>query len=205
MAAPIEQPNLRDKQKALTRDALIRAASEICAEEGFSSVSIDKIAQRAGSSRATFYLHFPSKIALAKAVNEQLDMVALPLYDSLRQHAEEALPLKSWMSEVIRYWTDNRDAIATAQQATMSEPAMMEVMQDRTNRYASVVESLLAKSISGAEVRRTTAVAMILQLERVNYLWQVAGWEFSAAAVHDMFTDSWERVLEPWASQRNAN
>lgn len=51
-----------------TRERLLEAASRIILEESLSQLSIDRIAQRAGLSRRTFFLHFTSKDELLAEV-----------------------------------------------------------------------------------------------------------------------------------------
>lgn len=55
-----------------SRQKLLNAASEILRTENFSRLSIDHIAERAGLSRRTFFLHFESKDTLLKEVLQQL-------------------------------------------------------------------------------------------------------------------------------------
>jgi AcrR family transcriptional regulator len=53
---------------ARTRGALVAAARELFAEQGFAATSRDAIAARAGVTRGALYHHFDSKTALAAAV-----------------------------------------------------------------------------------------------------------------------------------------
>lgn len=59
-------------RSARTRSALVAAARELFAEQGFASTSRDAIAARAGVTRGALYHHFDSKNALAAAVMGQL-------------------------------------------------------------------------------------------------------------------------------------
>lgn len=62
-----------------TREAILRAASEVFDEFGFSGASVSKIMKRAGVTQGGMYFHFPSKVALAHAVMvEQGDGLELP-------------------------------------------------------------------------------------------------------------------------------
>ncbi|MFH8348805.1 ScbR family autoregulator-binding transcription factor [Streptomyces sp. NPDC018045] len=62
-----------------TREAILRAASEVFDEFGFSGASVSKIMKRAGVTQGGMYFHFPSKEALAHAVMiEQGDGLELP-------------------------------------------------------------------------------------------------------------------------------
>jgi len=51
-----------------SRDLLIDAAYRIISEESLSQLSIDRVSERAGLSRRTFFLHFSSKDELLAAV-----------------------------------------------------------------------------------------------------------------------------------------
>jgi AcrR family transcriptional regulator len=64
--------SLREEQKLFTRRRLIDAALEVFGERGYIQATIDDISEAAGASRATFYLHFASKLALVHALAEEL-------------------------------------------------------------------------------------------------------------------------------------
>ena len=53
------------------REALLRAAGEVFAAEGFRAASVDEIAERAGYSKGAFYWHFPSKDEVFLALLEE--------------------------------------------------------------------------------------------------------------------------------------
>lgn len=55
---------LRERNKERVRDALIDAAFELFASEGFEATTIDAIAEKAGVARRTFFRYFPSKEAV---------------------------------------------------------------------------------------------------------------------------------------------
>lgn len=59
------QPNWRDRQRAVREEAILEATSELLAEQGYSAMSMDEVANRVGISKATLYQHFPSKEELA--------------------------------------------------------------------------------------------------------------------------------------------
>ena len=60
------------QERALrTRRALVRAAAEVFAGEGFAPASLTAISRRAGVSNGALHFHFPNKKALARAVEEE--------------------------------------------------------------------------------------------------------------------------------------
>src|SRR4051812_9475248 len=54
-----------------TREALLAAALEVFAERGYTSASVDQIAERAGYSKGALYWHFPSEDDLFFALLEE--------------------------------------------------------------------------------------------------------------------------------------
>jgi TetR/AcrR family transcriptional regulator, repressor for uid operon len=62
LRAPLAAP--RDRKGDRTRERLFQAALAEFRERGFDTASVGAIAQRAGTSRASFYSHYPSKEAV---------------------------------------------------------------------------------------------------------------------------------------------
>ncbi len=59
----------------LTRDRILQAATEVIKQEGVSSLTLDKVAARAGVSKGGFLYHFGSKDALIVGLLNQAMMV----------------------------------------------------------------------------------------------------------------------------------
>ena len=58
---------LRNKRRLETRAALIKSAVELMAEHGFDNVTMQEVADNAGTHAQTLYSHFPNKYALSAA------------------------------------------------------------------------------------------------------------------------------------------
>lgn len=58
----------RQRRKEARPQELLQAALELFVEKGFAATRIDEVAQRAGVSKGTLYLYYPSKEDLFKAV-----------------------------------------------------------------------------------------------------------------------------------------
>ena len=59
-------------QAERTRAALLTAAHELFAEQGYADTSTEDIIQRAGTTRGALYYHFQDKADLFRSVFEQL-------------------------------------------------------------------------------------------------------------------------------------
>ena len=66
------QVETRDDAKQQTRAALVNAALELFAEQGFDVPSLDAICDRAGYTRGAFYVHFKTREDLLVAVMDQV-------------------------------------------------------------------------------------------------------------------------------------
>ncbi len=63
--------NKRQLQAIATRKKIYETARQLILKHGFEHVSVDLIAEAAGVSKGTFYVHFESKDALAAALIEE--------------------------------------------------------------------------------------------------------------------------------------
>src|SRR5258708_35331953 len=63
-----------------SRDAILTAATELLVEQGYAAVSIEKIAQRAGTGKQTIYRWWPSKgdVLLEALAHKAEGQIALP-------------------------------------------------------------------------------------------------------------------------------
>lgn len=59
---------VRRRGTAVTRRMLVAAATELFAERGLHAVTTAQIARKAGVATGTYYLHFPDKLALFRAL-----------------------------------------------------------------------------------------------------------------------------------------
>ena len=52
---------LRKAQKEMTRSLLLEKGLELFIANGYAATTVDEIAAAVGTTRTTFYMHFPSK------------------------------------------------------------------------------------------------------------------------------------------------
>ena len=69
---------------------IIAAALEVFAERGFAATRLDDIAERAGVTRGTLYLYFPSKEDLFKAVVRQAIVPVIARGEAMLEHSQES-------------------------------------------------------------------------------------------------------------------
>jgi AcrR family transcriptional regulator len=76
-----------------TRGALVAAARELFAREGYAGVDTEEIVRAAGVTRGALYHHFGGKEALLEAVYEQIEVEFLQQIGALVGPLEETDPL----------------------------------------------------------------------------------------------------------------
>lgn len=63
-----ETPHKRERRKEARPGELLDAALDLFVEKGFAATRVEEVAARAGVSKGTLFLYFPSKVDLFKAV-----------------------------------------------------------------------------------------------------------------------------------------
>lgn len=78
---------VKQERAARTRRALIQAAAETFAGEGYVPASLPVISERAGVSKGALHFHFESKDALARAVEEEAAQAVERIIDSAQRRS----------------------------------------------------------------------------------------------------------------------
>jgi AcrR family transcriptional regulator len=82
---------VKQERAVRTRQALVRAAAEVFAQDGFVMASLNSISRRAGVSNGALHFHFRSKQDLARAVEEEAAAVVRAIAGPARTDGPEPL------------------------------------------------------------------------------------------------------------------
>jgi AcrR family transcriptional regulator len=109
----LTDPPTRRRRKEARPQELLDAALELFVEKGFAATRAEEVAIRAGVSKGTLYLYFPSKEDLLKAA------IAQNLTDRIAAGAAEAAAFTGPPSDLlrtilVRWWTQLYDSPASA-------------------------------------------------------------------------------------------
>jgi AcrR family transcriptional regulator len=127
---------LRDEHKAATRQRILRAVTELLAEEHPATLSIPAVAARANVSVPTIYRYFPTKEALLDAAatfGEELVMRGVKL-DTL-----DLGSIDRWVHET---WTQSFEILPLIEAQHLS-PVGRDVRRRRTARRTAEVRTTL--------------------------------------------------------------
>jgi AcrR family transcriptional regulator len=189
---------LRANQKEATRRRLMDAAMTVFAEKGYGAVTVNDIAREAGTSTATFYLHFKRKIdVLTESIEEesrQVWFVSDPVFS-----AEQPLTLDSlraWSEQLFDYWQELRVSHQALGQAVLIEP---ELKVEQTRRLREGIEfwdAFLQKlGATPGPRRRAEAALLNAQIYGLFEMWIVHRIPLDADALVEVTANSlWQRL-----------
>lgn len=105
----------RERQRLATRDRLFDAALETFREVGFTRAQIDRIVERAGVARGTFYFHFPTKEHVLTELQRRLEARIVERLGAPMRHPPESV--HAFLLQVV-------DAIG-AEARSLGDPALV--------------------------------------------------------------------------------
>ena len=190
---------LREAQKAQTRRLLLDRALDLFASKGYAATTIDEIAAGAGTTRTTFYQHFPSKSLLMQAVIREIDEIFTaaddPPLDAVIERGDRAL-VEAWLKRKFDQWVEVRPHLTATYQAAAIDPEIQAGLDAWLADVAgSIQEGLDRADRFDAETRRIRAVLAFGQLEYLARRWLQVGWVVDRDICLQTLTDSWCHLL----------
>ncbi|HEY7055338.1 MAG TPA: TetR/AcrR family transcriptional regulator [Vicinamibacterales bacterium] len=146
--------------------AILHAAIDELLAVGYAALTMDRVAQRAGTNKNAIYRRWPSRAALAVAAYRQMAGGDLPLPDTgtLRDDTLELLRRanRAWSSPV---GTVQRSLLA----GVADDPQLLALIQERANDAGSALWlTVLGRAVARGEAQpealhpRVAAVAVVL-------------------------------------------
>src|SRR5579884_462702 len=93
------------------RETILRAATEVFTEQGFSDTRLADIAQRAGVVISTLYLYFDSKEAMVRAIAQENRQVLLNQLRPVLEHLKGRDDIAQFVDIVLAFAKERRDQI----------------------------------------------------------------------------------------------
>jgi AcrR family transcriptional regulator len=185
--------------RAELRRDLVAAAVELFHARGYDDTTIDDIAAAAGTTRQTFYQHFPSKAALMKelitAVNQILIAQDDPRLSVVVQSGDRA-QIHAWLGTKIDQWSEIKPYIMAAHEAAAQDAEIQEAIDVWFESAIGDIHTGLDEADrftpSSRRVRGTLAFG---QLEFASRRWMRHGWDVDRDETHAMLTESWVNLL----------
>jgi AcrR family transcriptional regulator len=198
--------NLRVEQKEQTRQRLLDTALDLFESKGYAATTIDDIAAAVGTTRVTFYAHFPSRRAIMAALIEQLNVIlerdespahgttASALVDVV--HAGTAEAIGGWLREQSARWPVIRPYILAADVASAIEPEIRELKDEWSEEVVGdIKDGLDLADRFDPESRHFRGVLAFEMLDRTNLHWIRHGWDLDTDPALDVLAETWVKLL----------
>lgn len=156
------------------------------AKQGYGAATVDELAEAAGVSRATFYLHFPSKQKLMRELLAGLQPEVNALYEFLLGNAPTRATVDAFLTRVFDFYAKNAEAISASTQAEAVDAAYSKAVEALTFELGQRVVG------KGASKARVLAAAFAVQeLDRLAYFHAVRGWGFGREEAIALLAPHW--------------
>jgi AcrR family transcriptional regulator len=160
---------VKQERAARTRRALVQAAAEVFAQDGFVLASLTSISKRAGVSNGALHFHFESKQALARAVEDEANAVVRAIATPAQAGGPDALQRLIDATHDLMGRLD-QDVVVRAGFELGSGPPRRDGAADLRGQWQSWVEEvlkdaeregILAEGVSAAEASITVVAATV--------------------------------------------
>ncbi|SFT91321.1 TetR/AcrR family transcriptional regulator [Arthrobacter sp. ov118] len=198
--------SLREAQKQLTRDMIVERALTLFTEKGYVATTIDDIAAAAGTTRATFYAYYPSRVDLMKdfmaRVNAVLDRAdgpdrtttAAELVDVVRKG--ELPGILAWLESRAALWPVFRPYLDVLDEAAAVDREVRALAREWHEEVISdIVRGMQLAGRFSEETRHIRGTLAFTQLDYVATLWTRRKLEPNREHALEVLADSWYHLL----------
>ncbi|MGO4188772.1 TetR/AcrR family transcriptional regulator [Pseudarthrobacter sp. TAF60_1] len=187
--------SIREAQKQMTRRLLLEKALELFEQKGYAATTVDDIAVAVGTTRATFYAHYPSKgqlmLVLVERSNRILTEADVPPLRSVVESGDRA-QIKLWLSRKFDQWADIRPYVTAAHQAAASEPEIQAALDGWFDDAIDNMQAGLDLAGRFEESSRRVRCALAFgELEFFSRRWMRLGWTVDRETSLDLMVDNW--------------
>lgn len=175
------EPRRRPRQERAraTFDAILVAAREIIARDGYASLTTNKVADRAGASIGSLYQYFPNKETILVTLLEEHMAGLRPLIEeSLNELADPEVAFSEALHRMfVRLIARHRDADPRLQwvlgQEVPRPPHVREAQRRQEAQYTARVATILATRRDVATTRPEIAALVLVQATSALTRWLV--------------------------------
>jgi AcrR family transcriptional regulator len=180
---------------------LLDSGLDLFEEKGYAFTTVDDVASGAGTTRTTFYVHFPSKAELMKALildlNESLVASDDPPLATV-VHVGQRVQVRQWIERKIQQWPEIRRCAMAAQAAAGSDSEIAQaVNQWFESAIGDIHQGLNLANRFEPKSRHARATLAFGQLEFLSRRWFDTGWNalLPEGPSIDLLVDSWCWIL----------
>jgi AcrR family transcriptional regulator len=192
---------LQQRQRQSSRQKLLAAAHESFARESYAGTAVDDIVRRAKVNRSTFYRHFDSKFAVAKALFDLFWPRLFAEYDRLARSDDPSdQEISDWVMRLVEFYRANRPLVYTigqiaaleAEGLQWEETIRQEVIRLLGQRFPAFAR---ASSPGASDEARVKARLVMLELEMCLFELAFEQEGYSADAVVNVMIGEFRRFV----------
>ena len=190
---------LRKAQKEMTRKLLLDKGLELFNSQGYASTTVDDIAAGVGTTRTTFYLHFPSKADLVRSLVDTADEMMTSIDDPNMTDvvaSNDRATIKVYLGHKFDQWADLKPYLMATHQAAAAEPDIQDTIdQWFDHAIGALAEGLNKANRFDADSRRVRCALAFGELEFLSRRWMRLGWTVPREVALETMVDSWCQLL----------
>jgi AcrR family transcriptional regulator len=189
---------MRAAQREFTRARIIEAAIEVFAEKGYARTTVDDIAERAGSTRATVYLHFKTKSDVLSELMSRGERHFYKIYQGLSPIAQRPTlaGVRMWLSMAMTEWKAVANLSRPVLEAASIEPEVGDILTARNDGQIAELAQALRDGVPTLSAPDAEVYASIL-LAPLAYYFQLflRGRPFNERRVLDAMASAWMAIM----------
>ncbi|SDO94014.1 transcriptional regulator, TetR family [Arthrobacter sp. ok909] len=179
----------------MTRRLLLEKGLELFEEKGYAATTVDDIAASVGTTRATFYSHFPSKGQLMRSLversNQMLTEADVPPLLSVVESGDREL-IRTWLARKFDQWAEIRPYVVAAHQAAASEPDIQTALDQWFDSAIDDMQAGLDRAGRFDPISRRVRCALAFgELEFFSRRWMRLGWTVDRDTSLDLMVENW--------------
>ena len=190
---------LRKAQKEMTRKLLLDKGLDLFNSQGYSSTTVDDIAAGVGTTRTTFYLHFPSKADLVRSLVDTADEMMTSIDDPSMTDviaSNDRRLIEVYLGHKFDQWAELKPYITATHQAAAVEPDIQTTIDQWFDHAIDDLEAGLNKADRfDPDSRRVRCALAFGELEFLSRRWMRLGWTVPRETALSTMVESWCQLL----------
>lgn len=190
---------LRVAQKEMTRNMLLERALDLFNSVGYAATTVDDIAEAVGTTRTTFYLHFPSKADLVRSLVQTVDDILTSIDDPTLTGvvaSNDRQQIKIFLGHKFDQWAEIKPYIQAAHQAAATEADIQATIDAWFDHAIGDMEKGLNQvKRFDPGTRRIRCALAFGELEFISRRWMRLGWTVDRDVALETMTESWCHLL----------
>ena len=200
--------NRYERQKEASRRQIIDSALVTFHELGYYAANVEDIITRAKVSRATFYKHFKSKLAVAEALMAQMGDRQAEAYDrlSMVEEADHAA-IVAWLNEIIEINEQNKALLLVIGESFRAEPSLRSAADiadtSRIRKLSKSIPAFRAALSEGSEARERVQL-LLFEIDIVTFQIGARDWRIDHTVAVEFLAGQIENFIAEAAARPRA-